>query len=314
MTIARILVTGAGGFLGAYCTHALTERGCAVAVLQRSDTLPERLAPLADKVSLIRGDLFTTDWADAAKAFAPDAVLHLAWSGVSGAVRNDIAQADNIPASLRLAALAYDWGVRHFIGAGSQAEYGPCNRLCKETDPTQPTTLYGHAKLAACNMTQAFCALHAMRFAWLRIFSTYGPHDHAGWMIPSLINNLLARQCPPLTRGEQRWDFLHARDAAAAFSAVVCDPQASGIFNLGSGTAPLLAETIAMIRDAIDPALPLGFGQVPYRPDQVMHLQADITRLKQVTGWQPQIRLQDGLTETVAWYAERFQEQQRATG
>lgn len=314
MTIARVLVTGAGGFLGSYCMRALLARGCTVAVLQRSAELPERLADLAGQLTVIQGDLFAADWAEQAKAFAPDAVLHMAWGGVAGSARNDIAQADNIPATLRLAALARDWGARHFIGAGSQAEYGPLNRLCSETDPALPTTLYGHAKLAACNMTQAFCGLHDLRFAWLRIFSTYGPQDHMAWMIPSLINNLLAGQCPPLTRGEQRWDFLHARDAAAAFAAVVCDPQAVGVFNLGSGTAPPLAETITIIRDAIDPALPLGFGQVPYRPDQVMHLQADIGRLKQVTGWQPQIKLRDGLNETVAWYAERFKEREHATG
>ena len=56
------------------------------------------------------------------------------------------------------------------------------------------------------------------------------------------------------------------------------------------------------IRDAIDPSLPLGFGEVPYRPDQVMHLEANVTALSRATGWKPQIPLEQGLADTVAWH------------
>ena len=52
----------------------------------------------------------------------------------------------------------------------------------------------------------------------------------------------------------------------------------------------------------LDPSLPIGFGEVPYRPDQVMHLEADITRLKQATSWRPSIGLAEGIRRTVEWY------------
>ena len=139
-----------------------------------------------------------------------------------------------------------------------------------------------------------------MRWAWLRLFSVYGPDDNPGWLIPGIISQLLEGKEPPLTPGTQKWDYLHIRDAAEAVVAAAVSDKAQGIFNLGSGQ-PIAVRTIAeTIRDLIDPTLPLGFGQVAFRPDQVMHLEADITRLKAATGWQPRTSLRDGLAETIA--------------
>jgi nucleoside-diphosphate-sugar epimerase len=68
--------------------------------------------------------------------------------------------------------------------------------------------------------------------------------------------------------------------------------------------AHTIKSIIERIRDLIDTNLPFGFGEVPYRPDQIMHLQADISRLKQATGWAPQVSLDEGLRRTVAWFRE----------
>jgi nucleoside-diphosphate-sugar epimerase len=59
------------------------------------------------------------------------------------------------------------------------------------------------------------------------------------------------------------------------------------------------------VRDRIDPHLPIDFGAVPYRADQVMHLEADIGRLREATGWKPEVTIDDGLARTVDWYRER---------
>ena len=102
-----------------------------------------------------------------------------------------------------------------------------------------------------------------------------------------------------MTRGEQLWDFLHVEDAARAFVAAA-ESHTNGVFNLGSGEANPLRKVIEMVRDLINPALPLGFGEVPYRPDQVMCLQADIMRITSETGWRPQTPLLEGLAKCVA--------------
>jgi nucleoside-diphosphate-sugar epimerase len=77
--------------------------------------------------------------------------------------------------------------------------------------------------------------------------------------------------------------------------------RAHGVFNLGSGVAHKLADIVTTLRDLIDPSLPLGFGEVPYRQDQVMYLEADITRLTAATGWTPRVPLEVGLREVVDW-------------
>ena len=150
-------------------------------------------------------------------------------------------------------------------------------------------------------MAGQLCGELGVRFAWLRIFSTYGPKDTPGWLIPSMIRTLRERRHMALTGCEQRWGFLHARDVAAAFRIVLTDPSASGVYNLGSPDAPPLRDTVTTLRDLVNPAAELGFGEIPYRPDQVMILQADIRRLSAL-GWRRRISLVEGLSETVAWH------------
>ena len=116
-------------------------------------------------------------------------------------------QARNVADATELAALSVEIGVETFIGAGSHAEYGPYPRAICEDDPPHPTTLYGMAKLAAGQMAAQVCS-DRVRFAWLRMFSTYGPKDAGGWLIPSTIATLRSGQPMALTECEQHWGFL----------------------------------------------------------------------------------------------------------
>src|SRR5262249_35835453 len=152
--------------------------------------------------------------------------------------------------------------------AGSQAEYGAYDRAIREDDEARPTTLYGKAKLAAGAMTEQLAIERGMRWAWLRVFSTYGPKDADAWLIPSMIKTLRAGKRMSLTACEQRWGFLHARDAAAGIRTVLENPATERIFNLGSATAPSLRETVTALRDMVRPDAELAFGDIPYRPDQ----------------------------------------------
>ena len=300
----RIFLTGAGGFLGAAIATALAGHGHGVTCLVRPESQPWRLVDRCGSLTFVEGDL--EDQRGIRRlldAAAPEAVCHAAWRGVLGADRNDAAQDANVAMTSALARLAALAGAKSFIGIGSQAEYGPLNRIAHESDRVAPTTRYGIAKAAACREVRTICAEAGLRFAWLRVFSLYGPRDHESWLLPYVIRILLRKERPALTPAEQHWDFLHVADAAAAIHQVLALP-AEGIFNLGSGTAPFLRETIEAVRGLIDPSLPLGFGEVEYRTDQVMWLQADTGRLNAL-GWQPQIPLLDGLEETIAWFRDR---------
>jgi len=299
----RILVTGATGFLGAHLLKQLSAEDVSVAILIRPQSNRWRIEHLDINFIKIIGDLKQPHIiSDAIKNFAPDIVIHLAWSGVLSRYRNAQLQLDNLFNNLALLRIASEAGCRTWIGLGSQAEYGPLNTRIKEDAPTRPSTLYGITKLCTCLLSQYLCAQLNMRFVWLRLFSTYGPADNPSWLIPYVILTLLHGERPALTTGEQRWDYLYVEDAARAIWQVATNPAAQGIFNLGSGEAYTVRSIVERIRDIIDPSLPLGFGEVPHRPDQIMHLQADISRLERVTGWSPQVSLDEGLRRTVEWF------------
>lgn len=298
----KILVTGGTGFVGARVVRQLVDQNRDVALLMRTSSNSHRIDDLLGRCTVIRGDLSRLQEVRASlAAFAPQAVLHLGWEGVKGADRNSAVQMSNVSAAIDLYRITEELGARHFVGLGSQAEYGPLPGRISENAATHPTTAYGAAKLATGLLLERTAAASGHPFAWLRLFSAYGPDDDPSWLIPYLIRQLLAREKPSLTRGEQIWDYLHVDDVAAGVIAAL-DAGARGLFNLGSGQARPLRDIITLIRDRIDPSLPLGFGEVPYRQDQVMHLEADISALSAAAHWQPAVTLEDGIAATVAWH------------
>lgn len=297
----RIFLTGATGFLGASIARRLVARGHEVAVLVRRES--PRLAGVP--LTQVTGDLSATDsYRAALAAFAPQALLHCGWGGVAGAARNDLAQLDNIAAAAALFAAAIDSGATRIVGVGSQGEYGPKAGRIAEREPTEPTTLYGIAKVATARTLLTLAALHDVSAAWGRVFSLYGPGDDGDWLIPSLIRAFRQGRTPQLTRCEQVWEYLHVDDAADAFVALVETPDATGLFNVGSGAPAPLRDIVLMLRDMAAPDIAPDFGALPYRPDQVMHLEADIERIAQATGWRPRIALKQGLADTLASFAQ----------
>jgi len=296
----RCLVTGATGHIGSYLVRLLLEKGCQVAVLLRPTANTWRIKEILDRVRVITGDL--TSVAEAAQdmqSFAPEVVFHLAWVGVGSSCRNSPAQLQNLEGSLKLLQLVSQIGCRHYVYLGSQAEYGPCAGILTEDSPVRPTTFYGVTKLSVGLLSQKLCESYNIGFTWLRLFAAYGPMDDPQHLIPTVILSLLSKEKPAMTAGEQRWDYLHVEDVARAIWQSAISPSAKGVFNLGSGQATTVKSIVERIRDLIDPGLPLGLGELQYSHDQIMHLQADISRLRQATGWAPQISLDQGLQRTV---------------
>jgi nucleoside-diphosphate-sugar epimerase len=150
-------------------------------------------------------------------------------------------------------------------------------------------------------LTAKMSEMTGILHTWVRLLAIYGPGDDPRHLIPSVIQTLCAGKRPALTRGEQRWDYLYVEDAAKALSRIA-ETGATGTLNLSSGETVIIRRLVERIRDLMDPNLPLGFGEVPYRTDQVMHLEADISRLQSATGWKPETSLEEGLRRTVEWY------------
>ena len=294
---ARILVTGAGGFVGAGICKAAVAAGHDVVGVVRNDV--SRLARIASAISMQRVDLSDTPAVGALVASAkPDIVIHSAWEGVGGALRSGDIQLDNIRTTVALADAAIAAGTSKFVGIGSQAEYGRYDRRIAETDLPQPTMLYGAAKLAACHLAAQRCREAGIDFAWLRLFSVYGPWDNANWLIPSAAASLVRGHAPKCTAGTQKWDYLHVDDVADGVLAASTS-SATGVFNLSSGDPVVVRTIVEMLRDFAAPGLNLKFGEIPFGPDQIMHLEGDNGRLRAATGWSVKVPLGEGLRQVV---------------
>lgn len=292
-----VLVTGAGGFVGAEVVRAARVAGLAVHATGRC-AAPDRLSGC--DVRYTRIDLFDPHAVHALFAVVrPDIVIHTAWVGVSGDARASDMQFANIAATCNLADSAARYGARKFVGVGSQAEYGPIHGSVAETRLPAPSTLYGAAKLSASHLARQCCEAAGVEFAWLRLFATYGPGDNSNWLIPSLIAKMIKGKSPKMTPGTQKWDYLYNEDTAAGVLAAALS-DALGTFNLSSGSAVPVRDIATMIRDRVAPGLELRFGEVEFGPMQIMHMEGDIAALRTATGWSPQVSLSEGLDRTIA--------------
>jgi nucleoside-diphosphate-sugar epimerase len=295
-----LVLTGATGFIGAAVRQELLRRNVRPLVLLRPESDPSRQTALDPRLTFTSAAWAAPDLIAQLAPHRPEALIHCAWRGVGGADRNAAFQVEeNLPLTLATVRLAAATGCRHWVGLGSQAEYGNPNRIVTEESAPRPTTAYGEAKLAAGREALALCARLGITGSWLRVFSTYGPGDHPRWLIPHVIREFLHGRAPQVTRCEQRWDYLYVDDAARAIVEVACS-RSGGVHNLGSGEAPVLRDTVEQIRRECGATVAAAYGAVPYRDDQVFHLQADISKLTFATGWTPRVPLTDGIRATVA--------------
>lgn len=300
--ISRAVVTGPTGAVGAALCRALADSRIEVYAVCRPGSPRAAAMNFGEGIRKIYWDVSQLKALPGLIPGGADAFYHLAWAHTIGPGRNDMpAQTENIRYTLDAVQAAADLGCRVFIGAGSQAEYGRVEGFLKPDTPCFPENGYGMAKLCAGQMSRVLCEQRGMDHIWPRILSVYGPHDGEKTMISGVIRSLLAGEKPALTEGEQKWDYLYAEDAADALVLLGRYGSNGKVYPLGSGSALPLRSYIEELRDAIDPALPLGFGEIPYGPQQVMHLQADISGLKADTGFAPRIPFEEGIRKTIQW-------------
>ncbi len=301
--IQTAVVTGPTGAIGiALCEKLLRENVTVYAVCRPGSSRIKDL-PKATALHVVECDakeLATLP--QKMEGVSVDAFFHFAWAHTIGQGRNDMpAQIENIQSTIDAVRAAKALGCQVFLGAGSQAEYGRVEGLLKSDTPAFPENGYGMAKLCAGQMSRVEAKALDIDHVWVRILSVYGPHDGPMTMISGTIRKLLAGERPALTAGIQRWDYLYAGDAADAFYLAACHGRNGAVYPLGSGQAMPLKDYIIQMRDAIDPALPLGLGEVPYGPLQVMHLQADISALQADTGFAPKTSFAEGIRRTMDW-------------
>ena len=302
----KMIVTGPTGAIGQAIIEACLDLGIEVYAVCHQQSRRNRFLPEKTGMHLIEGDLSGLLHLQQTLPADCDVFYHLGWAGCAPELRNDMdVQAANIRYTLDAVRLAQACGCHTFIGAGSQAEYGRVEGLLRPDTPAFPEIGYGMAKLCAGQMSRVLAHQLGLKHVWARILSVYGPYDSEHTMIMSAIRSLLNGQKPSFTKGEQLWDYLYSADAAGILLALGSERSVDGaVYCVGSGQALPLKSYIEIIRDSIDPQLPLGIGDIPYSENQVMHLCADTTAIVRDLGYSYRFDFSEGIKATIEWYKQ----------
>ncbi len=306
MKLNSAVVNGSLGTIGIALVQRLLDRGVSkvYAIAFPSDP---RIAWIPEGATVIPCDMREISKLTELIPEPIDVFFHLAWAGTIGNGRDDmLLQIQNIRCAIEAAQTAKQLGGSVYVGVGSQAEHGRIEGKVSAQSPCFPTTGYGMAKLCAGQMTRTVCRQQGIRHEWARVLSVYGLYDSPLSVTSVLMDKLCKGEKPSLTAGEQLWDYIYADDAADALIAMAENGKDGAIYPIGSGQTRPLKEYFQIIRDCVDPSLPLGLGDIPYPSNQVMHLEADISELSRDTGFHPKTSFEEGAMKMVRKFKERM--------
>lgn len=293
----KILVTGAGGYIGGPTVSALVASGYHVHVMGRTD--PDIAGTTFHRVDLLR----EVDLRARIEETGASSLLHLAWSVTPGKFWTDLANCDWVAASLRLFRAFTEAGGRRIVAVGSCAEYdwSAASRMTEDISPICPGTLYGKAKAALWNLLEAIGQQEGLSVAWARLFFLYGPGEPRGKLVSDATNTLLAGQRFATTPGLQRRDFIHVEDAGAALAALLLSP-VTGAVNIASGQSTAVRELLDHVAKAAQADGLIDFGARSLATGEPMELVADIDKLREEVGFTPRMSLIEGVVRTVEWW------------
>ena len=229
----KIIITGATSMLGAALTEKAVRENTEVYAIVRPDTKRRSRFVSSPLVHYVCGTLENLHELSGLPADC-DVLYHFAWAGTGKETRDDPRiQENNIRYTLDAVRLAEKTGCRRFVGAGSQAEYGPLYEPVSEETKFAPVLSYGIAKYAAGILSRKLCAEKQIAHIWGRVFSVYGPHDNDGTMLKYAIECWNRGEAAAFSSGEQLWNYLYETDAGEIF------------YRLGADTVPAGAWTVA---------------------------------------------------------------------
>jgi nucleoside-diphosphate-sugar epimerase len=296
----RVLVTGAGGFVGRHCCPDLLARGFEVhGVYSPGSQTVSGHHPAVIPHTLDLFDLAAVE--GLLREIRPTHLLHLAWIATPGVFWTSPKNRDWAAASLHLLHAFGDAGGQRIVATGSCAEYDWQSGFCSEaTTPIRPRSLYGVAKQAMQEHLKNYAVQTGLSAAWARLFFLYGPHGSSQRLPGAIIDPLLRGETAACSTGEQQRDYVYITDAAAAIGQVL-DSDLAGPVNIATGIPILLKDMIRTCAQLIGREDLLAWGAVPGGGDDPMVL-GDSRRLREELGWSPKVSLAYGLVKTIDWW------------
>lgn len=300
---ARVLVTGAGGFVGVHLARALAARGASVVGLGPEPAAPAgapfagwRVADACDPEGM----------AAALAAERPDAIVHLA--GQSSAARSF----EDPVGTFRLNVLG-TWGVleavrraapgARVLAVGSSEAYGPQPEGTRvaEDAPFRPVSPYALSKATSDALAEAFAAAHGLDVVRTRSFAHAGPGQAPRFALPSWAAQIAAAERgagEPVVRVgnlEVTRDLTDVRDVAAAYAALLERGRRGTAYNVGCGEGVRLDEVLRRLAALARVPVRVETDAARVRPADVPWLVADVSRIAADTGWRAEIALGETL-------------------
>jgi CDP-glucose 4,6-dehydratase len=314
LTGRSVLVTGAYGLLGSWLARALLDGGARVTVIRRDQPARSALAlmDLEPRVDVVDGDICTDGLVERVLAeYEVDSVFHLAAQTlVPTANRSPLSTFEtNMRGTWLLLEACRRHGAERVVVAASDKAYGPHSQLpYREDHALQPLYPYDVSKAATDLLSRSYWHTWQLPVAVTRFANLYGGGDfNASRLVPEAVGAALSGRSPVVrSDGSSERDFLYVEDAVAAYLAIwdaLGRGSAQGeAFNAGGGQPHRVLDVVELIcrlaGTGVEPDV-RGKGTPSGEIDRQW---VDYTKLRELTGWEPQVALEDGLRRTIDWY------------
>jgi len=308
----KVLVTGAGGFIGSHLTERLFELGAKIRAFVRYTSRADEgfikyfSDDLRKNMDIVYGDIRELE--TVAKAIdGVDIIFNLAaLVGIpySYIHPQEVIEANTI-GTLNILMAARDIGIEKLVQTSTSEVYGTARYVpINEDHPKQPQSPYSASKIAADAIALSFYNSFDLPVAVIRPFNTYGPRQSDRAVIPSIISQALTKDRLTLGNTTPTRDFTFVTDTAEGFIKVAESGKSVGMeINIGSGLEISIEDLIRKIISLVGRDIVVEHDKERVRPAQseVERLCADNTRARNILGWLPKISLTHGLEETISF-------------
>lgn len=311
---SKVLVTGAGGFIGSHLVEHLLHQGAEVRAFVHYngnntcgwlDTLPEKIR---HSIKIISGDIRDTSQIDEATK-GSDIVFHLAaLIGIPYSYSAPDSYIDtNIKGTLNILQACRRWDVQKVLITSTSEVYGTAQYVpIDEKHPRQPQSPYAATKISADAIAESFYKSYKTPVNIVRPFNTYGPRQSNRAVIPTIITQLLSGNTEiSLGAISPTRDLVFVKDTVIGFSAIASSDQTIGTdINIATQNEISIGDLAKKIIALVNPLAHFMSDETRIRPSssEVERLLGSSSKLYELTKWKPNTSLDEGLKETIAWF------------